>query len=256
MRMTPVVVLLSFLFLLLLLLTWLLLSGLNLNSTRYDRQLEALDHFSRLERALNREVLTARAGLSRNYDELARLTDAYGESVHQLREAAGSDTEEGAAIAVLAAGAHRQQILVEQFKSRNALLRNSFLYFGIFSARLAASYHTPVVAAATTLSAAMLHLTLDTSPAAARDVKDRLEQLARLPDPGADAASIQAAIAHGGLLHDLLPATDAALKALIAAATTREQDAVRALIMKRQLAARASARQYRVLLYATSLLLL
>ena len=78
MKMTPVVVLVSFL---LLLLTWLLLSGLNLNSTRFDQQLEALDHFSRLERALNREVLTARAGLSRNYDALARLTDAYDKSV-------------------------------------------------------------------------------------------------------------------------------------------------------------------------------
>jgi signal transduction histidine kinase len=253
MKMTPVVVLVSFL---LLLLTWLLLSGLNLNSTRFDQQLEALDHFSRLERALNREVLTARAGLSRNYDALARLTNAYDESVHQLREAAGSDAEEGAAIDILASGAHRQQSLIEQFKSRNALLRNSFLYFGMFSARLAASDRTPVVAAATTLSAAMLHLTLDTSPAAARDVKDRLEQLAALPNPGDDAPSIQAAIAHGGLLHDLLPATDAALKALIAAATTREQDAVRALIMDRQFTARAKVRQYRALLYATSLLLL
>jgi signal transduction histidine kinase len=253
MKMTPVVVLVSFL---LLLLTWLLLSGLNLNSTRFDEQLEALDQFSRLERALNREVLTARAGLSRNYDALARLTDAYDESVPQLRRAAGSDAEENAAIDALAAGAYRQQTLIEQFKSRNALLRNSFLYFGIFSARLAASDRTPVVAAATTLTAAMLHLTLDTSPAAARDVKDRLEQLARLPNPGDDGASIQAAIAHGGLLHDLLPLTDTVLKGLMAAATTREQDAVRALIMKRQLAARASARQYRVLLYATSLLLL
>jgi hypothetical protein len=77
-----------------------------------------------------------------------------------------------------------------------------------------------------------------------------------LQDTGGDTASIQEAIAHGGLLHDLLPATDAALKALIATATTREQDAVRALIIKRQFAARASAGQYRLLLYATSLLLL
>jgi signal transduction histidine kinase len=256
MRMTPVVVLLSFLFLLLLLLTWLLLSGLNLNSTRYDRQLEALDRFSRLERALNREVLTARAGLSQNYDALARLTNAYEDSLIRLREATGSDTEEGAATDVLAADASRQQQLVEQFKSRNALLRNSFLYFGMFSARLAASEQMPVVAAATMLSAAMLHLTLDTSPAAAREVKDRLEQLARLPNPGDDSAAIQAAIAHGGVLHDLLPATDAALKALIAAATTSQQEVVRGLIMKRQIAARASARNHRVLLYVTAVMLL
>ncbi len=44
---TPVVIVGSFF---LLLLTWLLLSGLNLNSDRFDRELEALDDFSELER--------------------------------------------------------------------------------------------------------------------------------------------------------------------------------------------------------------
>jgi signal transduction histidine kinase len=253
MRMTPVVIFVS---LLLLLLTWLLLSGLNLNSTRYDRELTALDNFSRIERALNREVLTARAGLSQSYDALARMTDAYDDSLDRLREAAGSDSELDTAIDVLAAAADRQEKLIELFKSKNALLRNSFSYFGMFSARLATSDHMPVVAAATTLSAAMLHLTLDTSPAATREVQDRLEQLARLQRPPGDADSIQAAIAHGGLLHDLLPATDAVLRALIAAASVREQAVVRSLIMERQLAARASAFLYRVLLYATSLMLL
>ncbi len=53
MRMTPVVVFVSFL---LLLLTWLLLSGMNLNSTRFESELRALDEFSRFERGLNREV--------------------------------------------------------------------------------------------------------------------------------------------------------------------------------------------------------
>jgi signal transduction histidine kinase len=253
MRMTPVVVFVSFL---LVLLTWLLLSGLNLNSTRFDDELRALDGFSRLERALHREVLTARAGLSRNYDALARMTNTYDEALNRLREAAASDSEESAAVEVLAARARRQQDLVEQFKSRNALLRNSFLYFGMFSSRLAASDHKPVVAAATTLSAAMLHLTLDTSPAAAREVKGRLKELASLQGAPGDTESIQAALAHGGILHDLLPATDAALKALIAAASIQEQDAVRSLIMKRRLGASTSASRYRVLLYATSLMLL
>jgi signal transduction histidine kinase len=253
MRVTPVVIFVS---LLLLLLTWLLLSGLNLNSAHFDRELTALDNFSRLERALNREVLTARAGLSLNYDALARMTDAYDDSLNRLREAVGSDSELDAAIEVLAAAADRQEKLVELFKSKNALLRNSFSYFGMFSARRAASDHMPVVAAATLLSAAMLHLTLDTSPAATREVQDRLEQLARLQSPPGDADSIQAAIAHGGLLHDLLPATDTVLKALIAAASIREQDVVRSLIMERQRAARASAFRYRILLYATSLVML
>jgi signal transduction histidine kinase len=253
MKMTRVAVMVS---LLLLLLTWLLVNGLDLNSARFDRELRALSDFSQVERGLNREVLTARAGLSRNYDALARMTDAYDDSLNRLREAAGADSEEGAAIEVLAASARRQQDLVEKFKSRNALLRNSFAYFGMFSARLAASDHMPVVAASTMLAAAMLHLTLDTSPAAAREVKDQLEQLARLQSTPSDTDSIQAAIAHGGVLHDLLPATDAVLKALSAAASTREQDVVHSLILKRQLAARTSADRYRLLLYATSLMLL
>jgi C4-dicarboxylate-specific signal transduction histidine kinase len=250
---TSVVIIGSFF---LLLLTWLLLSGLNLNSDRYDRELQALDDFSRLERGLNREVLTARAGLSRNYDTLARMTDAYAESLDRLRDAADSGLEESAAIEVLAARARRQRDLIEQFKSRNALLRNSFAYFGMFSARLAASDDRPVVAAASTLASAMLHLTLDTSPTAVREVRDRLEQLAHLQSPPVDVEPIQAALAHGGLLHDLLPATDGALKALIAASSTREQATVRSLIMKRQLAARDKASEYRLLLYAASLMLL
>ena len=51
--------------LVLLLLTWLLLSGMNLNSDRLDRELKALDEFSKLERGLNREVLTARRLVSK-----------------------------------------------------------------------------------------------------------------------------------------------------------------------------------------------
>ncbi len=254
MRMTPVVVSVSFL---LLLLTWLLLSWMNLNPTRFESELRALDEFSRFERGLNREVLSARVGLSRNYDALARMADAYEDSLNRLREVAGPDAEESAAIEVLAVRAHRQQDLVEKFKMRNALLRNSLVYFGTFSARLAASDDRPVVAAASSLAAAILHLTLDTSPVAVRDVKDRLVQLAALQNPPGEAETIQAAIAHGGVLHDLLPLTDAVLKEFsAAAASTREQDAVRSLIMKRQLAAQASASRYRLFLYATSLLLL
>ena len=253
MRMRSIAIIVLFF---LLLLTWLLLSGLNLNSVRYDRELRALEDFTRFERGMNREVLTARAGLSRNYDALARLTDAYDDAVNRLLEAAGPGSEESAAIEALVTRARRQQDLVEQFKSRNALLQNSFVYFRIFSARLAVSDQKPVVAAASSLAAAVLHLTLDSSQAAAGEVQDRLEQLARLQSSPSDADSIQAAVAHGGILRNLLPATDALLRELITAANIREQDAIRSLIVKRQLAARASARQNRLLLYATSVMLL
>jgi signal transduction histidine kinase len=241
---------------LLLLLTWLMLSGLNLNSARYDRQLRAIGEFSRFERALNREVLTARVGLSRNYDALVYMTGLLDQSLDRLREEAGTDPEEKPAIEALAARAAEEEDLIEQFKSRNALLQNSLAYFGILSARLAASDDTALVAVATKLSTAMLRLTLDTSETTAREVQGQLSDLASLQPRRSDVNFIQATLAHGGLLHDLLPSTDAILKALIDTARNPEQDAVRSLILKRQLAARISAREYRVFLYAISLTLL
>lgn len=252
MKIAPAAVAVPFL---LTLLTWLLVNGLDLSSSHFDRELRALDDFSRFERGFNREILNARVGLSRSYDALVRMTQAYDDALNRLREAAGPNSEESAAIEVLAASAERQEKLIEQFKSRNALLRNSFAYFGLLSTRLAASDYEPLVEVTGALATAMLQLTLDTSPAAAREVQNRLNELASLQRPG-DVDTIQGVIAHGGLLHDLLPATDAVLKELAAAASNHEQEAVRSLVLQRQLAAQASAGKYRLFLYATSLLLL
>jgi signal transduction histidine kinase len=253
MKVAPGVVGVSFL---LALLTWLLFSGLNLNSDRYDRQTQALADFTRFERGMSREVLTSRAGLSRNYDALVRMVDAYDAAVVRLREAAGSDREENAAIDILAERARRQEELIEQFKSQNALLQNSFAYFGMFSARLSSSNDKSLVAGVSALAAAMLQLTINTSSAGADEVQAQLDGLAHLQASPDEAASIRAVIAHGRLLHDLLPAVDGILKAVVAEASNREQDAVHALIVKRQLGARAAARKNRLLQYLTSLLLL
>ena len=241
---------------LLALLTWLLLSGLNMNSARFDRELKALGDFTRFERGISREVLTARAGLSRNYDGLVRLADAYDDTLTRLRETTASNPEESAAVEILAARVRRHQELIEQFKTKNALLQNSFAYFYLFGARLAASDDKAVVAAASALAAAMLHLTLDTSAAAAGEVEAKLEGLSRLQSSPGEADSIRAILGHGRMLHDVLPGVDAILKSLIAESNNREQDAILASITKRQLDARALARRNRLLLYATSLLLL
>ena len=238
------------------LLTWLLLNGLNMNSARFDRELKALSDFTRFERGISREVLTARAGLSRNYDSLVRMTSAYGDALARLREAADSDPEERVAVEVLAARVRRHQDLVETFKSKNALLQNSFAYFGLFGARLAASDDKPLAAATSTLAAAMLHLTFDTSAAASREVEAKLDGLMRLQSSTGEAESIRAILGHGRMLYELLPQVDAVLKSFIAEANNREQDAVLTLIVNRQLDARALARRNRLLQYATSLLLL
>ncbi|HEX4615811.1 MAG TPA: two-component system VirA-like sensor kinase, partial [Stellaceae bacterium] len=58
------------------------------------------------------------------------------------------------------------------------------------------------------------------------------------------------------LLHDLLPITDGVLRALLAAPSKAELKTLRTMILTRQAASRASAREFRLLLYAASLLLL
>jgi signal transduction histidine kinase/CheY-like chemotaxis protein len=102
----------------------------------------------------------------------------------------------------------------------------------------------------------MLRLTLDTSAATGREVEDRLDEVAKQPVAAADADLVQALLAHARLLRNLLPTTDGVLKALCAVPETQNRETVRAILVAQQGAARASARQSRFLLYATSLLLL
>ena len=133
-------------------------------------------------------VTLGRAGLLRHYDSLVSEIGALHDALDRLRKAAASDPEEKAAIDRLAALVDRQEELVEQFKSKNALLQNSLAYFGLFSARLATSDRSgPLVAAASTLAAAMLHLTLNTSPTTALAVEERLDEFATLRLPPGDA---------------------------------------------------------------------
>ena len=180
-----------------------------------------------------------------------RETNALDASVGRLRQIQQIDAATTSAIDRLAEAIVQQEHLVEQFKSDNALLQNSLAYFALFSSDWTGSAASSV----SSLAAAMLHLTLDTSTASASEVQERLNELARQPLPSDDAASAKALLAHGRLLHDLLPATDGILKALFAMPQTRDQEAIRAMILAQQRASRAAARRFRVLLYVSALVL-
>jgi signal transduction histidine kinase len=243
--------------LLLLLLTWLSTRAIDTDAELFDRALAALDQFAILETTLDRDVLSARAGLLRNYDPLVREVNALRETLDRLRETAAVDAVTAVAIDRLAASVGQQEAFVEQFKSNNALLQNSLAYFELYSVRFGASGNDgPLVPAVSALAIAMLHFTLDTSSAATRQMQNRLNDIATRLSLSSDAETIGALLAHGRLLSDLLPATDGLLKALLAAPSIEEQGAVRAIVLAHQQASRATARWFRLLLYATSLLLL
>jgi signal transduction histidine kinase/CheY-like chemotaxis protein len=243
--------------LVLVLLTWLSYRASNTDAERFDHALGALDRFALVESALQRDVLRARAGMLRNYDPLVREANVLSELGRRLRDATLADAEEAEAVRELAASVGRQEELTERFKSRNALLQNSLADFRLFSAHLAdADRNGPLAPAVSRLAAAMLQLTLDTSPAAAHEVAVRLDELAAQPRTGVDAGGVPALLAHGHLLHELLPKTDQVLKAVLENPSKRQQEAIRALVLTHQAASRATAERFRFLLYATSVLLL
>jgi hypothetical protein len=62
--------------LLLALLTWLLLRGVDTNAPGYAQTLQAFDDFALAEASLDRDILQARAGLLLNYDSLGRTSGA------------------------------------------------------------------------------------------------------------------------------------------------------------------------------------
>jgi signal transduction histidine kinase len=233
------------------LLTWLSLRALNPEAETFDVALGELEHFAMIENALYRDVFSARVGMLRNYDPLVREIDALHICRDRLRQSAVLDQETAAAVDRLARSVDRQEELVEKFKSDNALMHNSLSFFSRFSISPKAPDLEPAISAA---AAAMLNLTLDTSKAVARDVENRLNELDELAAPSHSEA-VAPLLAHGRLLHRLLPAVDQALRDMRAVPRKQEQEHLRSLLMAHQAASRTSARDYRELLYAASLLL-
>ncbi|HUC18269.1 MAG TPA: two-component system VirA-like sensor kinase [Acetobacteraceae bacterium] len=238
------------------LLTWLALHAVNVDARRLDSALAALEHFTKAENALHRDVLAARIGILRNYDPLVREVTVLDNALGQLRQTNAGDTETMAAINRVAASVAWEEELVEQFKSYNALLQNSLAYFGLFSNELGDVDHTGHLAPAVSrLAAAMLRFTLDTSPATAHEVGAELDELASQSPPAGDADKVQALLAHGRLLYRILPETDDILRTLVVLPSREGEDEVHSLILAHEAASRTTAHRFRSVLYIVSLLL-
>jgi len=239
------------------LLTWLSLRAFDPGAERFDRELGELDRFDTVESHLHANILSARAGLLRNYDPLVHDTNALDELVRRMRASMTGDRTAEAEIDRLDASVRRQEELVEQFKSNNALLQNSLAYFARFTSQLSAAGQAhPLAPEVSALGAAMLDLTLDTGPASVAQARDRLEALGRQINPAGGITPAVALLAHGRLLYELLPATDRLLRTVDKLSRMPGQAALRSLLLMRQIASRTTARRFREILYVISLLFL
>jgi signal transduction histidine kinase len=223
---------------------WIWSHGMNDDTQTREQALRALDAFVIAESELHRDVLSARAGMLRNYDFLVREDRA-------MRAALEHIPEHGQLTALV----DQEGELVELFKSRNALLQNSLAYFELFSAQLV-SRQSPLAERVSGLTGAMLQLTLDTSPGVLTNVDTHLAGVAALTSSAQDATLTESLLAHARMLREVLPITDALLKSLFALSSGTEQGRIRERILEQQRAGEARARGARYALIATSLLLL
>jgi signal transduction histidine kinase len=245
-------------FLLLALLTWLLLRGIDTNAPAYGVTLQAFDDFALAEASLHRDVLQARAGLLRNYDTFTKAIEAMEDVVARLRSHAQTERLDVEPVDRLAATVARQEELMERFKSSNALLQNSLSYVGLLSTSPAFGAQDAQLATATgAMAAAMLHLRRDTSSDAVKALQERIDRFAaQAPTVGPDAEAARALLAHARLLQDLIPAVDETLRSIVAAPSRQPLEQTRALFSSRRSAVEATAQRFRLLLYLVALLLL
>ena len=244
--------------LLLALLTFLLWRALQSDEPRYALEIKAFDDASLAGASLRRDILAARTGLLRDYDPIVRDVAAVDDAVERLRAYAGERGLDMAMVDRLAAALAEEHVLTESFKTDNAVLRNSLSYFGLLSTSPDFvgdnAAFSQIVGA---LAAAVLNLTLDSSPESAKAVLRQIEELERrAPSQGPRAAAPQALLVHARLLYDLVPAVDSILKALIADPSREPREALRALFRDAHMLAEQAAQKFRLLLYVVSLLLL
>jgi hypothetical protein len=244
--------------LLLALLTWLLLRGIDTNAPAYAMTLRVFDDFALAEASLHRDVLRARAGLLRDYDPLVKAPKAMEDAVSRLHSYAQTEGLDTAPADRLAAAVTQQEELTERFKSNNALLQNSLSYVDLLSTSPAfGAQDAQLAPAAGALAAAILYLTHDASPDVVKALQERIDRFAaQAPTVGPDAEAAQALLAHARLLRDLLPAVDKTLKALVAVPSKQPREEIRALVSYHQSAIEATAGRFRLLLYLVSILLL
>src|SRR5215813_1017272 len=200
---------------------------------RHERTSDALRALILDEAALQRDVLKARAGLLGNYDPLVHSVENLRRAFDTLRldgHVADSDarTKIDRHLEGMAAVLDEQEALVEAFKSHNALLQNSLMFFAHTIQQFKTAGNRPqdaVFAEVGTLASAMLRFATDPGVANSGDVTASLDRLDESPTEAA-AVGVRELVAHGRLIAATLPEVDEHVSRLLAASTAERARAL------------------------------
>jgi signal transduction histidine kinase len=216
------------------------------------RIIAALNSYEAAEALLERDVVSLRSGLIHNYDPLVDDLANLETADRRLATAIAGRPNFRLDAAALAETTRRQARLTEQLKSNSALLQNSLAYVSRLSAPASGARRPP--AQVSDLAAAMLRLTLDTSPENQQEVARRLRAVEVMQ--GGDREGRQVLLGHARLLERLLPATDEALNAMRAEDAANTRRSLRAALQRELTREESAAALVRVALTLLSLLLL
>jgi signal transduction histidine kinase len=241
------------------LLTLLLIGSRGSDRALFDRLQSSLQAYELHDAELTRDALLARAGLLPNYDPLAADRAAMRAALAELKRVAGGADPQIAAVlqrplADLESAQQQKLIAIEQFKSANALLRNSLLYYAYVGPSLRVPLQQQGLASQLgRLSYAVLSFLQSPNATLEQDILELLAGLESATGGGADLGSL---IAHGRLLVRVLPLVDQQLEIIHTAPVATSVRALRSAAMERDAAQEKLARRSRYAMYLTSLCLL
>lgn len=179
--------------------------------------MHAVHIFALAQRSLQRDLLNARVGILRSYDPINRDLERARGGLDRL-----VSLSPGADIRALLGDSYRrvarQEMLVENFKTNNALLQNALASFTM------ADIENRGGAKENQLAAGILKLTLDTSPEAVSWARASIEALSK---QGEAAEHLRA---NASLLLTVLPAVDQSLHDLRALRLDERADRLRFLV--------------------------
>ncbi|NJD36504.1 MAG: PAS domain S-box protein [Betaproteobacteria bacterium] len=245
--------------LLLLLLTYLWAQSRSPHLERQIRWHETARTLELYDAELMRDVLLARAGLLSNYDSLSQTGQALMRLARELRTEFGSDSADILAATTLVAPTDTligtlegKLVRVEHFKSDNALLRNSVMYFHLAGRVLRSRANRRDAAQIGRLWQAMLSYINTLDPELIGEIHRDLDQLDDTPSLREQSQTL---IVHGRLIVELLPRLDLLLRDIIGSSSVAEigvlQNALQAYGQKVE----ATAQAFRLSLYLVAVVL-
>ena len=205
---------------------------------------------------LHSAVLQARAGLLRDYDAMVAASDRAMTSLRTIESLAERIPAFAHAVESASEQQQQQLMLIEQFKSENALLQNSLVYFSALSKgfQQSLSNEKPLKNIIGEIVTSMLAFTLDPSDDNAKLLQSGVSVLRATGSDPSQARSRDNLVAHTQLVISILPGVDRLIRSILSgtdanrivgealtAATARHASLTRAYLVAFSIAAALAA---------------